>query len=133
MSSFSINRVLPYITTIVFSFVSVKALYTITHQREILIAIFLLFTILLFAIRKIITDYVFPEEEKIKIPDRDLDEDTILQFLDFMLSIVITIIMLILADIFITILNTISFQWFEYITLFSVPIFYIFIFMPKFE
>lgn len=136
MSSYT-NKLLPLISTLLLSYMGTSVLYTITNQKEILIAIFLVLFLVVSSIKLFITEYVFPEEKKgktiIERKKRDLDEDTILQLLDFISSIIITIMMFIFADIFTITINTIQFQWFEYIVLFELPLFFIITVIPKFE
>ena len=131
-SKINLNQVVAFITTFVTALISTKSLYEITNQKEILVAVMLYVFIVIMFLKKIIITLLYPKKEKEYEGSRG--RRYILNLFQFIKSLVIVTLVLILYDIFSIELNKSALYIFQYIlVVIPIPIFFIFTFVIVLE
>ena len=117
------GQVIPVVVTIFASLLTVQYLYTITNQRELLCAIFLVIYIIAAGVKDYVTTVVYPERSDGKIDHRRL---IIMNACDLITNIAIVVITRLIFDIFISVRVKIDLAWWDYIVLASLGFTFVF-------
>ena len=111
------SQIFPFIIAIFTSFLTVQFLYTITNQRGILCAIFLMLFFIVVKLKTWITKSLYPDRKDGKVHTQRI---LLVLFFDLLKSVVLIVLTKLVFDIFSTLIVHLTFSWYDYIVAFSV-------------
>lgn len=111
------NQIISTVVTLFGSLLTVQYLYTITHQRELLITIFLLIYVSVQGVKTYITTVRYPDrtDDKPHNPRRAY----LVSACDIVLSIVIVTLTKLAYDVFNALRLKVELHWWDYMIIFS--------------
>ena len=117
------SQFISFIVTIFASLITVQYLYTITHQRELLCAAFLLIYIIAHGSKDWITRSLYPDRADHKVEHRRM---IMLMACDLVINIAVVVISKLVFDMFVSFRVKVNVQWWEYITLVALGLTFVF-------
>ena len=120
------SQIVPIVVTIFASVLTVQYLYTITNQKEVLAAGFLLLYIIAAGTKDWCVRTLYPPRKDGKVEHR---REVIVSACDVFMAITVVVISSLVFDIFISVKVKITLEWWDYIVLFSLGFTFLFFFI----